>query len=102
MNGYGRRQLVVCGELGTYEIEPLEAPTHAYFIPKERAATYEDRREEIPLPPFDPLCRYDDMMKDFAAFVRGEKENPYTAAYEVALEKLLLFCCGDASIDWKS
>lgn len=102
VNGYGRRQLVVCGELGTYEIEPLEAPTHAYFIPKERAATYEDRREEIPLPPFDPLCRYDDMMKDFAAFVRGEKENPYTAAYEVALEKLLLFCCGDASIDWKS
>lgn len=101
VNGYGRRQLVVCGSLGTYEIEPLEAPTHAYFIPKEKSATFADRRVEVVLPPFDPLCRYDDMMKDFAAFVHGEKENPYTAEYELALERLLLYCCGDSDVNWK-
>ena len=99
VNGYGRRQLVVCGSQGTYEIEPLEAPTHAYFIPKEKSATFADRREEVVLPPFDPLCRYDEMMKDFAAFVRGEKENPYTAEYEIALERLLLRCCGVGGAD---
>ncbi len=101
VNGYGRRQLIVCGSEGTYEIEPLEAPTHAFFIPKAESSTFADRRVEVELPPFDPLCRYDDMMKDFAAFVRGEKKNPYTAEYEITLEKLLLYCCGDTAIDWK-
>ena len=102
VNGYGRRQLVVCGSLGTYEIEPLEAPTHAYFIPAKDAATYADRRREIELPPFDPKCRYDDMMIDFARFVRGEAENPYTPSYELTLQKLLMYCCGDTEADWKT
>lgn len=102
INGYGRRQLVVCGTKGTYEIEPLEAPTHAYFIPKDGAQTFADCRKEVILPPFDPKCRYDDMMLDFAAFIRGEKENPYTLSYELALQKLLMYCCGHTDVDWKS
>ena len=102
VNGYGRRQLVVCGSKGTYEIEPLEAPTHAYFIPADKAATFADRRSEVELPPFDPKCRYDEMMLDFARFVRGEAENPYTAEYELTLQKLLMYCCGDTSVDWKT
>ena len=102
VNGYGRRQLVVCGSKGTYEIEPLEAPTHAYFISKENASTFADCRKEVSLPPFDPLCRYDEMMKDFARFIRKEKENPYTLSYELALQKLLMYCCGHKDVDWKS
>jgi len=102
VNGYGRRQLVVCGSRGTYEIEPLEAPTHAYFIPADAAATYGDRRKEVELPPFDPACRYDDMMLDFARFIRREAENPFTLEYELTLQKLLMFCCGDTKVDWKS
>ncbi len=31
VNGYGRRQLVVCGSEGTYEIRPLECPMEAYL-----------------------------------------------------------------------
>ena len=34
------------------------------------------------------------MMASFAAMVRGEKENPYTLDYELALYKLVLECCG--------
>ncbi|MBQ3639200.1 MAG: Gfo/Idh/MocA family oxidoreductase [Clostridia bacterium] len=103
VNGYGRRQLVVCGTKGTYEIEPLENPSHAYFIPLGNATTYADRRgEEIALPPYDPLCRYEDMMKDFARFVRGKAENPFSFTYELTLQKLLLYCCGNTDVDWKT
>lgn len=102
VNGYGRRQLVVCGSKGTYEIEPLEAPTHAYFIPKSASRTFADCRQEVSLPVFDPLCRYDGMMRDFYAFVRGEKKNMYDKAYETALEKILLYCCGKQDIDWRN
>ena len=42
----------------------------------------------------DPQDRYDSMMASFAAMVRGEKENPYTLDYELALYKLVLQCCG--------
>lgn len=38
--------------------------------------------------------RYDDMMTSFAAMVRGEKENPYTYDYELALYRTILKCCG--------
>ena len=94
VNGYGRRQLVVCGSRGTYEILPLEAPTHAYFTSLAESRTFADCRREVPLPAFDPLCRYDAMMRDFYAFIRKGKRNPYDAAYELTLERLLLRCCG--------
>lgn len=103
VNGMGRRQLVVCGTKGTYEIEPLENPTHAFFIPLENSSTYADRRgKELDLPPFDTLCRYDDMMKDFVRFIRGEAKNPYSFTYELTLQKLILFCCGQTDVDWKT
>lgn len=102
-NGFGRRQLVVCGTKGTYEIEPLENPTKAYFIPEEKGTPYSDRRgEPIELKPFETKCRYDDMMKDFARFVRGEAENPFNYTYELTLQKLLMYCCGHTDVDWKT
>ena len=33
------------------------------------------------------------MMESFGQMVRGEKENPYTYDYELALYKLVLQCC---------
>jgi len=38
--------------------------------------------------------RYNTMLRNFAAYVRGEKENPYTPDYELKLYKFLLRCCG--------
>lgn len=102
VNGYGRRQLVICGTKGTYEIEPLEAPTHAYFIPLEASATFADKRVEVELPAFDPLCRYDAMMLDFADFIRNGKSNPFSFTYELTLQKLLMYCCGHTEVDWKT
>ena len=42
----------------------------------------------------EPVNRYDPMMAAFAAMVRGEKENPYTYAYEIMLHQILLKACG--------
>lgn len=102
--GFLRRQLVICGEKGTIEIRPFEKYVAA--IGRERnmvtgiretcrkeAETYGwnyqgDYRET------EPVNRYDPMMTAFAAMVRGEKENPYTYAYEITLHEILLKACG--------
>lgn len=99
VNGFGRRQLVISGSLGTVEIKPLERPTTARFCNISEHNTYHDRsREEIA--PTSDWGRYDEMMLDFAAFVRGEKKNPYTYEYEYELHKLILAACG-FDVDYK-
>lgn len=40
------------------------------------------------------------MMEDFAKYIRGEKENPYTLEYEARLHRILLAACG-YEIDYK-
>ena len=91
--GVARRQLVISGENGTFEIKPLEcnyegdslyAVLHEYFG-KGWHAQQNEKRSEI----FD---RYDAMIRNFAEMVRG-KENPYTYDYELKLYELILRCC---------
>lgn len=102
IGGFGRRQLVVCGSRGSYEIHPLERPMHAYLTESATAKPFADTKTERVLPPFDDVGeRYDAMMLDFAAMVRGEKQNPYTYEYELGLQKLILACCGQ-DVDFKS
>ena len=38
--------------------------------------------------------RYDAMFRAFAAYVRGEKKNPFGYEYEKELHKLILKACG--------
>ncbi|MBR4873114.1 MAG: Gfo/Idh/MocA family oxidoreductase [Clostridia bacterium] len=101
IGGFSRRQLTVCGSRGSYTIHPLERPLHAYLTDGETAKPFADTKVERTFPPFDDvLGRYDDMMLDFAAMVRGEKENPYSYEYEWNLQKLVLACCGrDVDLD---
>ncbi len=94
INGYGRRQLTVCGSEGTYSICPLECPIHAVYTHASEAHCYEDRHtaRDIVTTPRD--ARYDDMMLDFAAMVRGEKQNPFSYAYELETQRMVLAACG--------
>lgn len=94
INGYGRRQLVVCGTKGTYEIRPLECPIGAIMTEKHHAVTFEDQHIRRDIPTVERLSRYDEMMLDFAAMARGEKANPFTYQYELDTQKLLLAACG--------
>lgn len=92
INGYGRRHLVVCGEKGSIEIMPLEGPIRANLSMREdvKSPFAEVRR---PLH-FESSGRYDEMMKEFAAIVCGDMENPYSYEHEVMLHKAYLAACG--------
>ena len=98
VSGFLRRQLVVAGSKGTYEIRPWELPCEggqrspARFSPlTDKAPAWgTDIAEKLDFPPCD---RYDNMMRAFAEVVRG-KENPYTPDYELNLFRLVMKCCG--------
>ena len=97
VNGFARRQAVICGERGTIEICPLE-PATARECYLEQHYSYGDRSSQVELPV--SAGRYDEMMLDFAAFVCGEKQNPFALEYEYQLHKLVLTACGQ-QIDYK-
>ncbi len=95
--GFRRRQLVICGTKGTFELKPLEALT------EERDMLYTDMHEiyhkDGGLAPgtysrSEYFNRFDDMMKHYASVALGEKENEYTYDYELGLFKLILRSCG--------
>ncbi|MCI8388273.1 MAG: Gfo/Idh/MocA family oxidoreductase [Clostridiales bacterium] len=91
-NGYGRRQLVVVCERGSFEVKPFENPTRLYFTPKGKYNAYEYHSEEIELPKLSG--RYDEMICDLYSFIREGKENPYGYDHELKLHKLILKACG--------
>jgi len=92
--GYARRQLVITGSKGTVEVKPLEMPGQAWGQMTEStdyfSDSWPDRGEHRISPDHD---RYEAMMADFSAMVRGEAVNPYTPDYELKLHDLLLKCC---------
>ncbi len=98
--GFIRRQLVVCGTKGTVELRPLEKDaTEEHNDSKLCTDMYEtysgDWVTEAKKTTTDVYNRYDAMILSFAKVLRGEKENPYTPDYELALYKTILACCGE-------
>ena len=98
LGGFARRHRVVTGTKGTVELKPLEIYVPGGIISelKTGRTTYTgeawgDAGERVISDVYD---RYDPMMTAFAAMVRGEKQNPYTLDYELALYKTILACCG--------
>lgn len=93
--GFDRRQCVITGTKKTIEIRPLEVLTD---IPDE-IFTEKTEYSEISWhnrgvhTASDKMDRYLGMMLEFAAMVRGEKQNPYTPDYELTLYKTILECC---------
>ena len=100
IGGSHRRQLVVMGNKGTIEIKPIERSPE---IKPTKYSLYAKKTERLLLSDGTPkktdytsevFDRYENMMISFAKMVRGEKENPYTADYELELFKVILKCCG--------
>lgn len=99
-NGYARRQLVVCGSRGTIELKPLESPCPGEGAPVrtvgaalvgDASSPWRDCARQWDSGVFD---RYDTMLREFAKYVRGEAENPYSYDYELALFRTIMSCCG--------
>lgn len=95
VNGYGRRQLVVSGSKGTVDICPLESVTT-----EESPITMRYSDTDIAVRPYadckrsetfrdDARCRYDLMMQDFYAYIKGTKQNPFTYRHDYLVQKVL-------------
>ncbi len=93
--GFARRQLVVSGTKASVELNPIEwylpdfSGLQTYKATRTSTNWHNEGEKEISTP-FD---RYDSMMKSFAQYVRGEKQNPYTLDYELELYKTILKAC---------
>ena len=100
VEGFLRRQLVICGEKRTVEIKPLEkdfkGDGREYMMQTECMESYEqaDGKKVRAHSESDPYQRYESMLLAFGAMVRGETENPYSLDYELMLFQTILKCCG--------
>lgn len=96
VEGFSRRQFVVCGTEGTCHIQPLDRPTIQLSLSQERQfpgeeTIYKKGRSEIT---FEPYPRYVGDAADFAATIRGEKENNFPASYDLAVQRAVLEASG--------
>ena len=94
MGGFSRRQLVITGTKGKFEVRPLE---RSIQYPLQYTEYIECMSEDWDdcgkLTRTEEHDRYEAMLFAFAQMVRGEKENPYTYDYELSLFKTILKCC---------
>ena len=98
IGGFMRRQIVICGENATIEINPTEyyvengkQNADMYITLKKDMENWAYRPEKISFKPYD---RYDDMYDEFFKIIRGEINNPYSYEYEKTLHDVLLKACG--------
>lgn len=99
VEGFLRRQLVVCGTKGTIEIYPIEPFNQPQLLPPKLRLTlaepmggYQAGRQEVVFPHMPG--RYDEQMVEFADIVRGARPNPYTYDHELLLHECVLRACG--------
>ena len=90
VNGFGRRQLMVSGSKGTVNICPLERPVMMTYSNTEIAdAIYEDKKQIIAFEDDMVSGRYDKMMMDFYAYIKGTKQNPFTYEHDHLVQRVL-------------
>jgi len=90
VNGWGRRQLVVAGSRGTVNICPIERPLTVTYSSTDIAdKCYADRHISLTFEDKTANGRYDDMMRDFYAYITGEKKNPFTYEHDYLVQKVL-------------
>ncbi len=103
VNGFERRQVVVNGTKGSFHIQPIEDRTggpqveecshvHISFLEDGVAEPWGPAGRDVV---FGPFGRYTEMMTDFAAVVRGDKENSFDYDYELMVQRTLLKACGN-------
>ena len=98
--GFERRQLVVCGSKGTVEIKPLEWYEGDKLSSGIRAACNESETDHFPwhqkgeYSQSEPLDRYEEMLKDFAAKVQKGDIIEEEYEREARVHRLVLAASG--------
>ena len=89
VDGGARRHLVVCGTLGTLQVQPLDNPRVELTLDRPRGK-YSAGRQVIELPRY---TRYVDDAADMARVIRGERPPLFPLAHELAVQKTVLQAC---------
>lgn len=96
VNGYGRRQFVVCGSKGTVSILPMERPCKMTYSDLTIATHHHEVHElQIPINSLTKDSRYDEELRCFHDYVTGAKENPWTYEHNYTVQEILVALTGD-------
>lgn len=91
VEGALRRQFVVCGTKGTFDIRPLEPPSARLALDTARGEWqrgYQDVKFS------QPAGRYDGDFADLARIVRGENTIAFTPGHDLAVQETVLLASG--------
>jgi predicted dehydrogenase len=103
VNGWGRRQLVVSGSRGTVNIVPIENDCYMTYADTEISThPYEDMKNVVDIQDVPKDSRYDDMMQDFYAYIKGIKQNPFSYEHDYLVQKVLSEIVGGVRINAKN
>lgn len=91
IEGEARRQFVVSGTKGTFDIRPLEPP-HARLALDAPRGDYEKGYQDVRLPPM--RGRYDGEFEDLTSVIRGEKALAFSPEHDLAVQETVLLASG--------
>jgi len=91
VEGFQRRQFVVCGDRGTVDIRPLEPPQVRLALAKP-CGGFAEGCQDVPMPPRHG--RYDGDFADLARAIRGEKALDFSPAHDLAVQEAVLLASG--------
>ncbi|AHF91338.1 dehydrogenase [Opitutaceae bacterium TAV5] len=100
VEGFKRRQLVVCGTRGTVEIQPLEHhssryaidPLHVRLTLAQPCGEFSAGTHVVDVGVING--RYTGQLTELARIVRGEMKNPFPPAHEFLVHEALLAAAG--------
>ena len=91
VDGGARRQFVVCGTQGTFDIRPLE-PAAARLALEAPRGEFKKGYQDLKFP--KSRGRYDGDFAELAQVIRGEKTFPFSPAHDLAVQETLLLASG--------
>lgn len=91
IEGTARRQFVVCGTHGTFDIRPLEPP-HARLALDAPRGGYEKGYQDLKLPRL--RGRYHGEFEDLAKVIRGEKALAFSPEHDLTVQETVLLASG--------
>ena len=90
VDGGARRQFVVCGDAGTFDIRPLEPPKARLALAQPRA-DFKKGYQDVAFP---NLPRYEADFVDLAKVIRGEKKFEWSIEHDLAVQETVLKASG--------
>ena len=91
VEGGVRRQFVVCGTKGTFDIRPLEHPVARLALDAPHGA-FKKGYQDVTFPKTGG--RYDGDFIDFAQVIRGEKAFAFPPGHDLAVQETILLASG--------